>query len=85
MKFALLNLHTLFYTLRVKVNEHTNTAMLQTEFMKLFLRNNIEMVKPASFISDTAATIYIDMYTPICETLKKQIFDTYGVIISFCC
>lgn len=70
---------------RVKVNEHSNTAMLQTEFMKLFLRNNIEIVKPASFISDTVATIYIDRYTPICETLKKQIFDTYGVIVNFSC
>lgn len=67
----------------VRINEHTNTALLQTEFVKLFLRNNIEIIKPASFISDTVALIYIDRYLPICENLKQEIFDTYGVVVNF--
>lgn len=68
---------------RVEVNKHTNTALLQTEFLKLFLKNGVEIVKPASFTSDVIATIYINKYEPICEHLKQEIFETYGVIVNF--
>lgn len=69
---------------RVKINERCNTAALQTEFLILFLRNGIDFVKPASFSTTTiVVTIYIKEYLPVCETLKQEIFDTYGIIVNY--
>ena len=68
---------------RVKVNEHYNTALLQTEFLMLLMRNGIDYVKPASFSLTNTVTIYIKEYLPICETLKQEIFDEYGLIVNY--
>lgn len=69
---------------RVKINERCNTALLQTEFLALFLRNGIDFVKPASFSTNTiVATIYIKEHLPVCETLKQEIFNTYGTMVNY--
>lgn len=68
---------------RIKVNEHYNTALLQTEFLMLLMRNGIDYVKPASFSPTNTVTIYIKEYLPVCETLKQQIWDTYGLIVNY--
>ena len=52
---------------RIKVNEHYNTALLQTEFLMLLMRNGIDYVKPASFSPTNTVTIYIKKYLPVCE------------------
>lgn len=66
-----------------KVNEHYNTALLQTEFLMLLMRSGIDYVKPASFSLTNTVTIYIKEYLPICETLKQEIFDEYGLIVNY--
>lgn len=69
---------------RVKINERCNTALLKTEFLTLFLRNGIDFVKPASFSTNTiVATIYIKEHLPVCETLKQEIFNTYGTMVNY--
>lgn len=69
---------------RVKINERCNTSLLQTEFLALFLRNGIDFVKPTSFSTNTiVATIYIKEHLPVCETLKQEIFNTYGTMINY--
>ena len=68
---------------RIKVNEHCNTALLQTEFLMLLMRNGIDYVKPASFSPTNTVTIYIKEYLPICENLKQEIFDAYGLIVNY--
>lgn len=68
---------------RIKVNEHCNTALLQTEFLVLLMRNGIDYVKPASFSPTNTVTIYIKEYLPICENLKQEIFDAYGLIVNY--
>lgn len=68
---------------RIKVNNHTNTALLQTEFLKMAMKKNILIKKPAAFTNDTAATIYVSGYNTECRKLKEEIFNTYGVIVNF--
>lgn len=67
----------------VEINERSNISLLQEEFLKILSRNNVKMIRPASFISDTLATIYINEYVPLCDTIKKEIYDTYGVSVTF--
>lgn len=67
----------------VIINETANTALLQEEFLEILSQNNIKMIRPASFVSDTFAVIYIDEYVPLCDSIKKEIYNTYGVAITF--
>lgn len=69
----------------VEINERSNISLLQEEFLKILSRNNVKMIRPASFITDGFATIYVSHGTQktICDIVKKEIYDIYGVVVTF--
>lgn len=69
----------------VRINGQPNFTLLQKVFLEILSQNGIRMIRPASFNDGVFATIYVACGTQknVCEQIKKEIFDTYGIYVTF--